>query len=78
MQYDENGKPLYNFKVHILEMNVISFAQTDKYATNTYRVLVNPYVPVSNIGQVHFQSFLMIIQFGWNAIIIMQEHGNGK
>ena len=58
MQYDENGKPLYNFKNPIFQdMNVISFAQTDKYATNTYRVLVNPYVDFNFYG-VHWKTSL--------------------
>ena len=62
MQYDENGKPLYNFKNPIFQdMNVISFAQTDKYATNTYRVLVNPYVDFNFMEFIGKQVFHMII-----------------
>lgn len=79
MQYDENGKPLYNFKNPIFQdMNVISFAQTDKYATNTYRVLVNPYVDFNFYG-VHWKTslsydYINLDETQWyNA-----EHGNGK
>ena len=59
-------------------MNVISFAQTDKYATNTYRVLVNPYVDFNFYG-VHWKTslsydYINLDETQWyNA-----EHGNGK
>ena len=79
MQYDENGKPLYNFKNPIFQdMNVISFAQTDKYATNTYRVLVNPYVDFNFYG-VHWKTslsydYINLDETQWYNV----EHGNGK
>ncbi len=77
-QYDANGNVLYNFNNPIYnDMNVISFAQTDIYNTQTHRALLNPYAEF-NIKGIRWRN-----SFSYDYINLDEtqwynsKHGNG-
>ena len=79
-QYDANGNVLYNFNNPVyLDMNPISFAETDKHATKTYRVLVNPYIDIKFMEGLNWKTtvsydYINLDETNWYN----PEHGSGR